>query len=100
MIEEYNNDDKININELSGSAYGNALELKIRENLNKLKENIEIRRVWSLNLISNKVKNEKLSEIKKNKDSSKRYKDLEDITEIKDIKMTNNKFFYYKPENQ
>ena len=100
MIEEYNNGDKININELSGSAYDNALELKIRENLNKLKENIEIRRVWSLNLISNEVKNEKLSEIKKNKASSKRYKDLEDITEIKDIKMTNNNYFYYKPENQ
>ena len=32
MIEEYNNDDKIDITELSGSIYGNALEIKIRKN--------------------------------------------------------------------
>ena len=38
IINKYDNEDKININELSGSAYGHALELKIRENLKCIKE--------------------------------------------------------------
>ena len=100
MIEEFNNNDKIDINELSGSGYGNALEVKMRENIDKFKEKIEIRKVWSLNLISDAVKKEKLREIRKNKDSSKRFVDLEDITEIKEITSSDNKFFYFKPENQ
>ena len=100
MIEGYNNDDKIDINQLSGSAYGNALEIKIRENLDKFQEEIEIRKVWSLNIISDKVINNKLSEIKKNKYSSTRYQNLEDITGIIDIKLSNKKYFYFKPENQ
>ena len=63
MIKTYDNENKININELSGSAYGNALELKIRENLNKFEQVIEVRKVWSLDSISDKVKTEKLKEI-------------------------------------
>ena len=100
MIEGYNNNDKININELSGSAYGNALEIKIRENLNKFKEKIEIRNIWSLSAISESTKKKILSKINENKDSSKRYHDLEDITEIKDIKSSNFNYFYFKPQNQ
>ena len=100
MIESYDSDDKLNINELSGSAYGNALEIKIRKNLNTFQQPIEVRKVWSLNKISDSVKKEKLKEIKKNNKSSERYKNLEDITDIKDIKTSNNKFFYFKPENQ
>ena len=46
------------------------------------------------------VKKEKLSEIKKNKDSSRRFKDFEDITNIKNIISSNYKYFYFKPENQ
>ena len=65
IINEYDNKEKININELSGSAYGNALELKIRENLKYLKEKIEIRKVWSLSEVSANVKKEKNNEIKK-----------------------------------
>ena len=38
--------------------------------------------------------------IKKNTKSSERYKNLEDITDINDIKYSNNNFFYFKPENQ
>jgi hypothetical protein len=53
-----------------------------------------------LNDISDAVKKEKLSEIKKNKDSSRRFKDFEDITNIKNIISSNYKYFYFKPENQ
>jgi len=100
MIESYDSDDKLNINELSGSAYGNALEIKIRKNLNEFQQPIEVRKVWSLNMISDSVKKEKLKEIKKNTKSSERYKNLEDITDINDIKYSDNNFFYFKPENQ
>jgi len=100
ILEEYNNDKFINILQLSGSAFGNALEIKIRDNLKEFKEETEIRYVWSLNDISDAVKKEKLSEIKKNKDSSRRFKDFEDITNIKNIISSNYKYFYFKPENQ
>ena len=100
MIEGFNNNDKIDINELSGSAYGNALEIKIRENLNKFKQNIEIRKVWSLDKVSDAVIKEKLKEINKNKDISKRYQDCEDIIEKENIKLSNSEYFYFKPENQ
>ena len=100
MIESYDSDDKLNISELSGSAYGNALEIKIRKNLYTFKQPIEVRKVWSLNKISDSVKKEKLKEIQKNNKSSKRYINLEDITEIKDIKSSQNNFYYFKPENQ
>ena len=99
MIKEYDNKDKININELSGSAYGNALEIKIRENLNNFKHNIEVRKVWSLDEISDIVKKEKMREIKKERKYHKvsKYDDLEDILGIKELK---EKYFYFKPENQ
>ena len=99
MIEEYDNEDKININELSGSAYGNTLELKIRENLNYFNQVIEVRKVWSLDLITDAVKKEKLKEIEKEKKFNKisRFEDLEDIVGIKELKGS---FFYFKPENQ
>ena len=99
IIEEYDNKDKININELSGSAYGNALELKIRENMNNFKQKIEIRKVWALNKITENVKEEKLKEIKKEKKFNRvsRYSDLEDIVGVKELKGS---FFYFKPENQ
>ena len=100
MIEEFNNDNKLNIDELSGSAYGNALEIKIRENLNKFEEKIDIRKVWALNLISDAVKRKKFSDFIKNKYFSKLYRDLEDINQIKDIKSSNFEYFYFKPENQ
>ena len=72
MIYEYINEEKININQLSGFAYGYTLELKIRESLESFKQNIEIRKVWSLEAISDKVKDEKLKEIKKEKKYIKR----------------------------
>lgn len=99
MIKEYDNDKKIDIKDLSGSAYGNALELKISENLACFKQKIEIRKVWSLDLISNNVKKEKLKEIEKEKKFNRisKFEDLEDITEIKEFK---NQFNYFKPENQ
>ena len=68
--------------------------------MKEFKEETEIRYVWSLNDISDAVKKEKLSEIKKNKDSSRRFKDFEDITNIKNIISSNYKYFYFKPENQ
>jgi len=99
MIEEYDTEDKININNLSGSSYGNALERKIRENLNNFKHSIEVRKVWSLNKISARVKKEIIKEINKEKKYHKisRYNDLEDIVGIKELK---GKYFYFKPENQ
>ena len=99
MIMEYDNDDKIKIKDLSGSAYGKTLEFKIRENLSSIKQKIEIRKVWSLEEISDNVKKEKNKEIDKGKKFNKdnRYKDLEDIVGIKEIKTPYN---YYKPENQ
>ena len=99
MINEYDNEDKININELSGSAYGNALELKIRENLKNLEQKIEIRKLWSLDLISDKVKIDKKKEIEKAKKFHRisRFDGLEDIIGGKELKQ---KFFYFKPENQ
>ena len=94
------NDDKLDISSLSGSAFGNAMEIKIRENLNLFNEKIDFRAVWALNPISQNVKREKLNEIKRNKNSSKRYQNLEDITQIKDIIYSNYNYFYFKPENQ
>ena len=88
MIEEYDNRDKINIDELSGSAYDNDLELKIRENIKNFKQKIEVRKVWSLDEISDKVKKEKNLEIEKEKKFNRisRFNDLEDIVEIKELK--------------
>ena len=99
MIKTYDNENKININELSCSAHGNALELKIRENLNKFEQVIEVRKVWSLDSISDKVKTEKLKEIDNEKKFKKtsRFEYLEDINGIKELKA---KFYYFKPENQ
>ena len=96
MIEGYNNDDKIDIKLLSGSAYGNALEIKIREKLNKFKQKIDVRKVWSLNSISANVKNQ----IMKKQKYLDRYKNLEDINGLQDIKISEYKYFYFKPENQ
>ena len=101
MLKDYNDDNKLDISELSGSAFGNALEIKIRENLKTFEEKIEIRYVWSLNSISDSVKKEKLSEINKKKESSERYKNLDDIKNSKvNIKLSKNEYFYFKPENQ
>ena len=88
MIEEYDNRDKINIDELSGSAYDNDLELKIRENIKNFKQKIEVRKVWSLDEISDKVKKEKNLEIEKEKkfNGISRFNNLEDIVEIKELK--------------
>ena len=101
MLEDFNDDNKLDISQLSGSAFGNALEIKIRENLQTFEEKIEIRYVWSLNSISDSVKKEKLSEINKKKESSERYTNLDDIINSKiNIKLSNNEYFYFKPENQ
>ena len=99
MIMEYDNDDTIKIKDLSGSAYGNALELKIRENLSCIEQKIEIRKVWSLDEISDNVKDEKKKELENGKKYNRttRYEDLEDIVGIKEIKAA---FYYFKPENQ
>ena len=96
MIEEFS----IKIEELSGSVFGNYLEIKIRQNLKELNKDIDIRKVWSLNEISRHVKNEKLKEMEKNSYKAERYKDLEDITKINDIKLSNHNYFYFFPENQ
>ena len=42
MIDEYDNNNKIYIKDLSGSEFGNVLELKIRNYINKLPEKINI----------------------------------------------------------
>ena len=99
IINEYDNEEKINIKQLSGSAFGNALELKIRENLKSFKEKIEIRKVWSLSEISPNVLKEKNNEIKKEKKFNRisRFEDLEDIVGIKEL---TGLYFYFKPENQ
>ena len=98
MINEYDNEGKININDLSGSAFGNALELKLIKYMNELKEKVEIRRVWSLSYISENSKNSKISEIKNKTLNANRYKDLEDIFGKKPLKENN--LFYFHPENQ
>jgi len=100
IIDEFNNVDKININLLSGAAYGNCLEIKIRQNLKKLNLDIEVRKVWSLNKISRNVKNEKMKEIKNNTNKANRYKNLEDINNLESIKLSNNNCFYFFLENQ
>ena len=98
MIEEYDNDNKICIKDLTGSAFGNALELKIRKYINELKEKVDIRKVWCLGTISENVKNTKLGEISNKTLNSSRYKDLEDINKIKIL--TDFNLFYFHPENQ
>ena len=100
IIDEFNNEDKININHLSGGAYGNCLEIKIRQNLKILNQDIEVLKVWSLNKMSINVKNEKMKEIKKNTYKANRYKNLEDINNLESIKLSNKKYFYFFPENQ
>ena len=99
IIDEFdNNNTKIDINILSGSAFGNALELKIIDFLNKSEEKVEIRKVWVLNILSEKLKNEKLREIKKKTLNSFRYLQSEDIYNIKPLKNFN--YYYFHPENQ
>ena len=44
MIEDYDTNEKINIKNLSGSAFGNALEIKIRDYISK-NQKIDIRKV-------------------------------------------------------
>ena len=101
MIETYNNDETIDIQCLSGSAYGNALELKIRKNISQIFDTeIEIRKVWSLGIVSENSKKQKEKEINNKTFKSIRFQNLEDITGIKDIKKSKNKIFYYKPEYQ
>ena len=98
IIEEYDFSNKIDIEDLSGSAFGNALELKLRKYIKKLNEKIEIRKVWALNLVSESVKKNKLKEIENKTLNSARYEDLEDIYKIKPLKDSN--CFYFHPENQ
>ena len=101
IIKKYNNGDKVDIQDLSGSAYGNVMEIKIGDSLDNFKEKIEKRKVWSLYSISEAVKKEKLAELKKpNSINADRYKNLEDITGIIDIKNSDCDSFYFKPENQ
>ena len=99
IINEYDNEEKINIKELSGSAYGSALELKIREKLKYFKEEIEFRKVWSLSEVSANVKKEKNNEIEKEKKFNRisRFENLEDIVGIKEL---TGLYYYFKPENQ
>jgi len=98
MIEEYDNNNKICIKDLSGSAFGKALELKIRKYIDELKEKIAIRKVWCLGSISDKVKKSKLNEIANKTLNSSRYKDLEDIFKSKPLKDFN--IFYFHQESQ
>ena len=97
IIEEYNSNTKINIKDLSGSAFGNALELKIRNHLSEFKEKIDIRKVWVLNLLSEKVKKSKVKEIENKTLNSYRYLNLEDICHLKPLKDFN--YFYFHPES-
>ena len=98
MIDEYDNNNKISIKDLSGSAFGNALELKIRKYINGLKEKIDFRKVWCLGSISENVKKSKISEINKKTLNSSRYIDLEDIIKSRPLKDFN--IYYFHPENQ
>ncbi len=98
MIDEYDNDRKIDITNMSGSAFGNALELKIRKYINKMKEKVEIRRVWSLNEVSENSKKNKISEVENKTLNAVRYQGLEDIFDIKPLKDFN--LFYFHPENE
>ena len=97
MIDEYDNETKIDIKYMSGSAFGNALELKLRNYMEGLKQKVEIRNVWSLNFINENIKKNKLLEIENKTFNSIRYKNLEDICIIKPLKDSN--FFYFHPEN-
>ena len=98
IIEEYDNSNKIDINYLSGSAFGNALELKIIEYIKKFEEKIEIRKIWSLDPISKGVKESKINEIKNKTLNACRYQELEDILKINPLNDSN--AFYFKPDNQ
>ena len=99
ILDEFNDiNTKIDIKMLSGSAFGNALELKIRDYLTKLKEKVEIRKVWVLNILSEKLKNDKIKEINYKTLNSSRYIDSEDIINIKPLKDFN--YFYFYPENE
>ena len=95
MIDEYNDGSKIDIKNLSDSAFGNALELKIRKYMNELKEKVEIRKVWSLNLISENLKKKKILEIENKTLNAIRYQGLEDIFDKKPLKGFN--LFYFHP---
>lgn len=99
ILDEINDiNTKIDIKMLSGSAFGNALELKIRDYLNKLKEKVEIRKVWVLNILSEKLKKDKIKEINNKTLNSSRYIHSEDIVNTKPLKDFN--YFYFYPENE
>ena len=98
IIEEHDFNNKIDIKDLSGSAFGSVLEQKIRKYIKQLNSSIEIRKVWALNLISENVKKNKLKEIENKTLNSTRYKDLEDIYQSKPLKNSN--YYYFYPENQ
>ena len=106
LIKESIPDNILEINSLSGSAFGNALELKFREHIienNYFKCKIETRKVWSFVPLDSKLKKKKFDEYKKEKDNKSnpffnKIEELDDIVETK-INLDNN-YYYIIPKNQ
>ena len=59
---------------------------------------IEIRKVWAFNLVSERINKNKLKEIENKTLNSIRYKDLEDIYQIKSLNVSY--YSYFHKENQ
>jgi len=104
IIEEYNNDSSIDIEKLSGSAFGNAFEYKISENIvtNKyFSEKVFRRYVWTTSILKENQVNNKKNEIEdKKKKGDIRYINcpyLDDIYKADPLKYN---IYYIKPENQ
>jgi hypothetical protein len=104
IIGEYNNGSSIDINKLSGSAFGNALEFKISENIvtNKyFSTQVCKKYVWTTDILTEdqaKNKKKEIEEIKRKGDI--RFKNCPYLDDIDETKPLLDKTYYIKPENQ
>ena len=96
----------VEINHLSGSAFGNVLELKFKEDIveNKYFNTTFInKKVWNFEQLDNKLKNTKFKEYlaKKKNNNNPKFHIIEELDDILNEKFTlNDKYYYFNPKNQ
>ena len=107
IINDIIENKSIEIDKLSGSAFGNVLEFKFKEEIvkNKYFNNEFIyRQIWNFKKLNNKLKQNKFKELyakKINKNIPYFYKIEEDLDDIINDKITlDGKFYYINPKSQ
>ena len=103
-----NNNNIVEINQLSGSAFGNALELKFKEEIVEHKYFNKIfiyKKVWNFEILDNNLKKSKYDEYlaKKQNSNNPKFHIIEKLDDILDYNckfILNDNYYYISPKNQ